>query len=264
MGKVICHKCNKLVDEEEDCIIVCDGCAKVLHEACGEITSSEGRVMQLKKRTMFFFCCECKTAFKNIPNLIKSLKEALEETKIMREENKTIRDELKIIKKENEELFKKLDEKKEEINVDFKMVQEIEERMSRSSNIIVTNIQESKAKNHNDRAKEDTENIKKILQPIISNINIKRTFRLGKFNNGKQRLLKVVLNDKEDVKTILKNKTKINIPGMKFFSDQTKMQRDYFNKIKQQVNEMVAQGENKSIRYVGGIPTIVDAVQSKN
>lgn len=50
---------------------------------------------------------------------------------------------------------------------------------------------------------------------------------------------------------------------IKIFSDQTKMQRDNFKRTKQQVDEMVVQGDNKNIIYINGIPTIVDANPAK-
>lgn len=52
-----CDVCKKSRESE---IFCCDGCKKPICKACGQLTTSEVRVLQLKERVLKFFCKKCR------------------------------------------------------------------------------------------------------------------------------------------------------------------------------------------------------------
>lgn len=248
--KASCDKC-KLDISDKDSFVVCDCCSIYHHEKCVELCPSEIRILALKKRNMIYFCSSCRMDFKKVPKVIAKLDEVLEINKKLIEENKKLREMIENGNSSNE------------TNVN-NIVQEIHERQFRATNIIITNIQESAEKNHLRRAEEDTNNVKRILGDFSSEVTIKKTFRLGKYDNNKNRPLKVVLNSSDEALYILRNKNSIKQPNINIFGDQTRMQRDYYLSVKNKLSEMVSQGiNNKTIKYINNIPTIVNVSSAK-
>jgi hypothetical protein len=81
---------------------------------------------------------------------------------------------------------------------------------------------------------------------------------LSKFNKENNRLIKIIFETEDDAITILKNKNKIKVPRLRIFNDQTKMQIDYYKKLKGKLQAMQDNGDmNKGIKYINGRPTIV-------
>lgn len=248
--KVSCDKC-KLDISEKDSFVVCDCCSLYLHEKCVDLCPSELRVLTLRKRNMIYFCNVCRMDFKKVPKVIAKLDEVLEINKQLVEENKKLRE---IIENPNHT---------NETNVN-NIVQEIHERQFRATNIIITNIQESSERDHIRRAEEDTQNVKRIFGDLSAEVTIKKTFRLGKYDNIRNRPLKVVLNSSDEALYILRNKNSIKQPNINIFCDQTKMQRDYYLSVKKKLSEMISQGINdKTIKYINNIPTIVNVSSGK-
>lgn len=68
----------------------------------------------------------------------------------------------------------------------------------------------------------------------------------------------MVLPSKEDVLTVLRNKGKYSGP-VELRSDLTQKQRNYLNSLRSRLVEMSNTGvTDKTIRYVHGVPKIVD------
>lgn len=137
------------------------------------------------------------------------------------------------------------------------IINEIAERQKRDRNIIVYKMEES-----NDDVSKVTDIIKRIA-PKVETTNLK-AFRLGRSQTNKFRPLKVQLSSREDVFSILKNKAKLRELNINVIisTDQTKMQQDYYRKIKSELDGRKDNGEeNIYIKYINGIPTIV---KSKN
>lgn len=240
-----CDKC-KIEIYEKDTFVVCDCCSLCHHEKCVELSSSEVRVLALKKRNMIYFCNTCRMDFKKVPKVIAKLDEVLEINKKLVEENRKLR-----------EIINNSD-KLVEANLNT-AIQEIHERQIRSANIIVTNIQESAERDHGRRSEDDTDNVNRILGVLSRQVKIKKTFRLGKFCGTRNRPLKVVLSNSDEALYILRNKKSIQVPNINIFGDQTKMQRDYYLSVKKKLADMISQGDNdKTIKYVNNIPTIVN------
>lgn len=244
MDKNLCIKCKDELTGKEN--ITCDGCGEMVHEKCSSMASSELRAIVIKNRTLFYFCSTCKNAFKQIPTIIRNLNELIDINKTLKEENSILRQKLSEQKASNNELN------------NYEIVQEIQERQNRASNIIIYNINESGTKNKQEQVREDTDTITNILDNISKDVTVKKTFRLGKFSVDKNRPIKVILSNPEQAMIILKNKNKLAIPGIYIYNDQTKMQRNYYLSIKEKLKERTERGETDiRIKYVNNIPTII-------
>ncbi|KAG5889191.1 hypothetical protein JTB14_019208 [Gonioctena quinquepunctata] len=111
------------------------------------------------------------------------------------------------------------------------------ERQKRAANIIMLNLNEFNKTVHSQRIDEDKNAVKEVLQNIdvpLGNINV---FRIGTFQPNKVRPLKVGFSSSNDVLVVLKKKKSARVPNVKNFADQTKSQRDYFNKMKTQLEK---------------------------
>jgi hypothetical protein len=144
------------------------------------------------------------------------------------------------------------------------IIQEIQERKRRENNIIIVGIAEQSTTYSKDRiAKDETEvlNVFSLISPDIPKPN--KIFRIGKYNAEKTRRIKACLENREQVKLLLRNKDKLP-PNIHFFSDQTPAQQKHFQAIKDELAKRKNEGENDLIiKYIKGTPTIVKAI-SKN
>lgn len=144
-------------------------------------------------------------------------------------------------------------------------IEELVDRERRSYNLIFYNLDEpivnqENARNDNDLARD----ILNSLIPCTANVT---TLRLGKKQHGIARPLRITLRSKQDVITALRNKTKYTGP-VKIYQDQTPKQRKYLKNLQIHLKELKEAGDqSKTIRYINGIPRIVQASQgskSKN
>lgn len=228
----VCSKCN--IDAKS---FNCDSCSSELCEACSGLAASEIRCLDLKKRKLIFLCENCQMGYKQIPVLIKKIEDLGAQVKKIKEEKNTT---------ENNSLNNE------------QLISEFCERQKRASNIIMHNVKEPSQNTRSDRTTEDKKSVQEILKNIevdTSNISV---FRLGKYDQTKNRPIKVTFSNPHEALNVLKNKKEITVPSIRIFSDQTKMQRDYFLTVKKKLQDLTGRGENKTIRYINNIPTIVD------
>lgn len=236
-------KCSKCDAEDQKETYNCDNCKKILCRRCSELSETEIRCISLKKRRLTFFCKDCENGVMCIPDILKQLELLQKEVLELKEALKT--------KTENNMEIKQ--------NGDYEdMISEMIDRQRRASNIMVANIKEPLGNSQDERSETD----KKSIKDILKNINIDTTdikvYRIGKFNPGKDRLVKVVLNSSNEALTVLKNKRNIHIPSIRIFSDQTKQQRDFYRSIKKQLDDLKASGDDtKTIKYINNKPVIV-------
>ncbi|KAL3268857.1 hypothetical protein HHI36_007946 [Cryptolaemus montrouzieri] len=98
-----------------------------------------------------------------------------------------------------------------------------------------------------------------ILKDVTNATDGNKVFRVGRFGANKIRPIRVVFPSAEIAKNILKNKVVIKTPGIKIFGDPTPARREYFNKVRKDLQEKIEAGKtSKTIRYINGRPTIVD------
>lgn len=154
---------------------------------------------------------------------------------------------------------------------DFKqredLVLEIQERYIRSKNVIFAGIPELEDVNKSDRLQCEKQQVFTILKSVYESDkcpNIMKCWRLGKYNPGKTRLIKVCLESQETALFLLRNKDKLTNQNISIFSDQTPSQQKYLQEIKSELNRRQENGESDiCIKYVKGIPTITKT-HSKN
>ncbi|KAG5871311.1 hypothetical protein JTB14_015910 [Gonioctena quinquepunctata] len=229
----VCSTCKRSL--EEDLVIICDGCKRNICCDCPKLFSTELRCMTLKKKKLIFLCDECEQGFRILPvllNKIENLEARIGELKEMKEsqiETQTT---------------------SEQINSSVQLehvIAEIEERKYCAKNVIFKNISESSNSN---RAERNAEEMQTILG-LINNVSITDTHvkvqRIGKFGNGLNRLLKVTFANSEDAKEVLRSKDKLK-PVM-IFGDQTKKQRAYYKQVKEELNRLIANGDDIPTKY---------------
>lgn len=235
-----CPVCNLIINNHEK-EIQCDTCKLFIHSLCTNLTRIEKQCLKEKKRNINFNCEQCSTisnAISDLKTMICSLKDDIS----------SLKNELQTLKKE----------KATEINLET-IINEIRERDKRSCNIIVENVKESDKTNKSERYKDDNRTILNILEDIKINVGEIKTFRLGTFSENKPRATKVIFENKKTAINILKNRNLVKIPGIRIYSDKTKIERDYFNKIKTELEHFKNNGDiDKTIKYINNIPTIIN------
>ena len=83
--------------------------------------------------------------------------------------------------------------------------------------------------------------------------------RVGKYNDGKNRPIKITLPTKEEALALLKTKSRIPKDATYYLkSDRTKMEKDFLKKVVDELNDRKTRGEQDiKIRYYNNIPRIV-------
>lgn len=142
------------------------------------------------------------------------------------------------------------------------IVNEISAREKKRKNIIVFNAPEPKLETAEKNSEADNNFICNLFNLINPDVRPLLVHRLGISNPSKIRPVKIALNSEQDVFSILKNTNKLkNVPlykGISVTNDKTKRQTDYFKKVTSTLDERIKNGENLRIKYVKGIPKIVE------
>lgn len=142
------------------------------------------------------------------------------------------------------------------------IINEISERQTRENNMIVFGIEENTG---NEAATADKYLVKEIVNTLVPDMQTEdiKVYRIGTPGQNK-RPLKVIMNNKNEVYKVLKNKYKLKdsqFKNLNIVTDQTKLQRDYYKKTKDELEDRKSKGEQLYIKYINGTPTIV---KSKN
>ncbi|KAJ8927301.1 hypothetical protein NQ314_020251 [Rhamnusium bicolor] len=167
--------------------------------------------MQLKKRILRFLCNECNNGLIQIPSLVRSI-----------EELKTDIENLKLkYDKPFDGNHSVLQPKVNEIASED-IISEMLERQKRANNIMISNLDEA-----NSNSKDDLTSLKLILKDLNVDVDNIKVNRIGKPNQQRLRLVKVILKNPEDAITVLKSRRNVKMPSIKIFQDQTKKQIQY-------------------------------------
>lgn len=145
------------------------------------------------------------------------------------------------------------------------IIYEMQERERRSKNIIVVGLPESTNADDSVRNGEDVSSIQKILIDSLSvNSKVAKVMRLGKFFTGKARPMKVSLESSQEVKEILKNKTRLP-DKVRVYNDQTPTEKNVLKELGQELARRKENGEQDLIiKYIKGSPKIVQATKNSN
>ncbi|CAI6353570.1 unnamed protein product [Macrosiphum euphorbiae] len=176
---------------ELDLPIKCDGCATLVHNKCSGLTTSEIKCVSLKNRTLKYFCTGCENGLKDLPQLKLLIKKLLVEVEGLK----------------NSHSFSS--------NNSFDngfIINEINDRNSRATNLIFYNIEESDSNQLDDRITHDFIQIKNTLKSIgvDSEIVQLKVNCLDRYKSGKLRPIKAVFSTSSNTFDILKNKRKLS------------------------------------------------------
>ena len=176
-----------------------------------------------------------------------------------------LNNEITLLKKELEELKTSISsqggEKTENVInrsglTDDQLLDEIDERQRRATNIVISNIPESQSANVEEKIVDDLNKVKEIIVGTGISTEVVKVFRLGKQLPSKNRLIKVILPTPEVAQKILRNyKFTSNIYLNR---DLTQLQQEKSYSVRQEFKNRVQNGEkNIKLKYYNGMPKII-------
>ncbi|KAL3287328.1 hypothetical protein HHI36_001803 [Cryptolaemus montrouzieri] len=247
----LCKVCSGSIEDKPIC---CDSCHIAQHptEAYTGLCSSELRAVVLLKRTMFYFCQNYRVSFKSIPMLLR-------EMQAFKAEILSVKNEVEVLKEEIGEL------RSENVSIKDEIAQ-LKNNSQTAVNSSGTNMDQNQenAVGADDRRKDDLNAVRNLLGGCNVDLQNLQVIRIEKVSPNKNRLTKVIMKSKLEVVEMLRNKQ--SIPQVnKVFRDQTIKQKDYYMKIKNELQDLISKGDNsKTIKFINEIPTIVMKKHAKN
>ncbi|KAJ3660332.1 hypothetical protein Zmor_004784 [Zophobas morio] len=235
-----CSVCNKKNLRSSDCV-TCDICRGLVHSECAGLSKTEVDCIRSMSRKIHFYCEKC-----DIVATINGLKEELANVKY--ELNELKNNQSKVI--DDHDTSKKLSEED--------IINEIEDRNRRATNLILFNLPESNAVNSDMRKDDDKSRCQKIMIPESKSESVKimNCVRLGRLNDDKIRPIKIIFGNSHQALEILKSyKRKENLYLNR---DLTPRQQNHSFLIRSEFRNRIEHGENDiSLKYRDGIPKIV-------
>lgn len=237
-----CYKCDSMF-AELDTPIKCDGCITLVHNKCSGLTASELKCLTLKNRNLKYFCDSCSNGVREIPELKMLIQRLLTEVSELRN----------------------LSGKNSSARSDEFIINEINERNLRASNLILYNVPESSSTVIADKIAHDFNLVNDVINSIVSNettIKPIKLIRLGKHGQNYSRPIKAIFGSPTEAFDILKSKKKLSFlqppSTIGISSDRTIYQRNYMKSLREELESRRSKGEpDLIIKYVKGTPTIV-------
>lgn len=139
------------------------------------------------------------------------------------------------------------------------IIAEINERKRREVNVIALNVPESKKADGKERLEEDRAQLATILPPeMVNQTKDIKLRRLGRQSAGRTRPLLIETKSTSDARTIFKYKPDQDTRVV-FKPDLTPAQQKHLSSLRTKLETLNVNGKsNKTIKYVNGIPKIVD------
>lgn len=254
---------------------------------------SEPSITFRKRKVPCDIECSCSEDLKEMRSEISRIGSLLEKyvgsneqiLKNMQENITDIKNQITDIKSSNERTINSMQVKIESLEADIKsikmssktspttsvnelfaseqIIQEMQNRSNRDKNIILLGLPEPIASNSNERSTKDEAQVLKIISQVSAGIpNPSKVFRIGKFQPGKSRSVKVCFEAKEPAKELLRKRNKLQ-DGLKIFSDQTPTQQKYMRKLREDLKRRQENGETDlTIKYVNGTPSIIKVTKN--
>ena len=127
---------------------------------------------------------------------------------------------------------------------------ELAERNDRSKNVLLFNIPESSAHSIDDKVRDDLNHVCSVLDPLGSFPQPKKIVRLGLPKPNVIRPLKIIYENSEEAKNILRSNKNNTNKQFHFHADLTKLQRESNSLIIKEFKEKISKGDNKiTLRY---------------
>lgn len=239
-----CSVCN-IRFAELDIPIKCNSCSLPVHSKCTKLSAMELKCLGMKNGSLKYFCDACDQGLKELPELKAMLRKLLFEVESLKNSHTQ-------------------NNAGTQFDSEF-IINEINERNKRASNLILYNINESDSTQSDLRITHDLNQVNIVIKSILNNATTLpspvKVIRLGRSQSNKPRPLKVVFNSVSDVFDILKNKRNLSIdhPNVSVSSDRTQIQRDYMQKLREQLTTRSSNGENGlTIKFIKGVPKIIN------
>lgn len=232
-----CLKCTKQIPKLDDKNpkIVCHGCDRQICVKCSGLLVTELRVIALQSPTLKYLCPDCEQGVRQLPALRKLVDELKTEVDALRTSQPAV-------------------------NVEA-IIDEIEERNRRASNVIMFGVPELHADGDEPTSVEarkifDQEQVEKALASLPEPVAPVALIRLGKPQPGSgPRPIKLVLPNRKAAIQVLKNGKKLR--GVTAKNDLTPCQRDHLKNLRRELTQRIEKGEdNLTIRYVNNKPII--------
>lgn len=140
-----------------------------------------------------------------------------------------------------------------------KLIREVQDRKERENNILVVGVPEQTSSIAEERISKDEAEVMNITNSVSNQIpKPTKIIRIGKYNAGKNRRIKVCYDTPTPVKQLLRNRDKLPV-NIKMFSDQTPAQQKYLQDLKEELVRRQNSGESElTIKYLNGTPSIIN------
>lgn len=236
-----CAKCDNELDEYK---IDCKGCKLNFCARCSGLNSAViGLILSGALEDYDFHCKCCKQTKPTLESIDRNLKELnqRQEIRLTTLEEKVKRIDLTV----KDTVKNEVQEAKNQIMEDIKSTitqavdnrtKEMEDRRRRELNIVVFNLPEGKNENGQLNKQYDENNVRTIAEKLglDTYLQIETSYRLGKKNRNqaKERVLKIILQDRKQRKFLLENSRRIKeiaeeiFKRVVLFKDLTLDQRD--------------------------------------
>lgn len=269
MSSQVCQGCNEAFGDLK--LIACGCCSKIFHFTlkCLGVSPQELTALNVDSPVLLFYCSGCRESGGTKPTIIEllqnirqdqikfstaitSMEEACNSVKELRNDVDDLRD-------------KVIPEIRSDINVlktqaSTNTIWEIEQRMSRASNLIIKKLKDI------NRIEDDFHTINPILIDLDIHVTQNDFERLGKFDPSAHsnypiyaRPLLVKLKNAAEVNRAVANKDRFP-DGTRIRRDQTRLQRDQLSGAHDELQSRTSTGElNLIIKFVDGIPRVIKA-----
>lgn len=247
-----CCKCGSDVDNSSS--FPCDSCKRWVCNRCSDLSASEIRCLQMKKRVLKFCCPDCESGLLQVPVLIQQMQTNT-----------------KKLEELSEKFFQMSPTSGTNVSpsVCESMVTEAMERVKRASNVILRGVPEPQG-SIRERISTDEQYVSNMLSTIIGNepdLKPVKVVRFGKGSPDHPRLVKVVFPNSAACKRVLRNKNKLSTSpfrGISIQDDKTPKQLAYLRDLREELKSRLDAGEmDLTIKYIRGVPTIVSS-RAKN
>lgn len=238
MSSKLCTKC-KMDILSDSRVIVCDGCKDELHESCSGLSPTELRCIPLKTRNLLFLCENCRHGFKLMPKLVQQIADLTSKVESLQNDINSMSNEAGAM--DSEAFF-----------------HEVNDRISRSRNVMFYKIDESSSQDLSERIIQDKSAIRNILSLIEISAEATKVIRVGRVKAGSRRPIKAIFPDSFVVQDILKKKKFLFSKGYSVSADTTQRQRDLYKTVREELQSRKQKGESDiTIKYSKGVPRVI-------
>lgn len=245
MSLIKCNCCAAPAEPHKT--VLCSICRKNFKIDCVDITNAEAR--KIHSNTGFSWSCKLCAS---VGNDLNSLKAAIVS---LREEIQSLKS---AVNTPVESALSMIDTEK--------IIQEISDRESRKTNVILYNSIET-GNSKNEQLALDVAQINEICTAAELNVSDFQVHRLGKLdltNTTRRRPIKIKFASEASASSLLRKSTQIKSvdkwSSLGLSRDRTVMQRELYSNVRTQMRERMDAGErNLRIKYRNGIPNIVSS-----